>query len=194
MEERTEDRRSRRSRRMLKQGLLELMEEKRFPDISVRDITDRMDLNRGTFYLHYPDTFALLRSVEDDVLAEAWEVLNANRPERLEGSLRKLFGPVLDYIVEKRSLFHLLMSNDSSRFVSRLQELIRRYGEELAQERFQNAGTVQMEYLMSFIAYGLIGVILEWFGSGMGLSREGLVELADKMVTGAAENLLACSA
>lgn len=194
MEERTEDRRSRRSRRMLKQGLLELMGEKRFPDISVRDITDRMDLNRGTFYLHYPDTFALLRSVEDDVLAEAWEVLNTNRPERLEGSLRKLFGPVLDYIVEKRSLFHLLMSNDSSRFVSRVQELVRRYGEELVRERFQNAGTVQMEYLMSFIAYGLIGVILEWFGSGMGLSREELVELADKMVTGAAENLLACSA
>ena len=52
MENKQEDRRSRRSRKLLKQGLLELMKEKRFAAISVRDVTDRMDLNRGTFYLH----------------------------------------------------------------------------------------------------------------------------------------------
>ena len=50
----------RRTRRMLKQGLAELMREKEFNDISIKDITDRMDLNRGTFYLHYADTYELL--------------------------------------------------------------------------------------------------------------------------------------
>ena len=72
MENKQEDRRSRRSRKLLKQGLLELMKEKRFSAISVRNVTDRMDLNRGTFYLHYPDTTALLRSLEEDMLAEGW--------------------------------------------------------------------------------------------------------------------------
>ena len=44
-----EDRRVRRTKKLLKQGLSELMKEKDFKDISVKDITDRMDLNRGTF-------------------------------------------------------------------------------------------------------------------------------------------------
>lgn len=51
-----EDRRARRTRRLLKESLLELMEQKHFSEISVRDVTDNADMNRTTFYLHYTDT------------------------------------------------------------------------------------------------------------------------------------------
>lgn len=59
-----EDRRARRSRRMLKESLLELMKKKTFSEISVRDVTDGADMNRGTFYLHYAGTAELLQSLE----------------------------------------------------------------------------------------------------------------------------------
>ena len=52
MHKNTDDRRAKRSRRLLKEGLLELMREKRFKDISARDVTESADLNRGTYYLH----------------------------------------------------------------------------------------------------------------------------------------------
>ena len=48
-----EDRRIRRTKRLLRQALAELMNEKDFKDITVKEITDRADLNRGTFYFHY---------------------------------------------------------------------------------------------------------------------------------------------
>lgn len=63
-----EDRRARRTRRLLRESLLELLEEKRFGEISIRDVTDRADVNRTTFYLHYTDTAQLLRSVEEELL------------------------------------------------------------------------------------------------------------------------------
>ena len=47
------DRRVLRSRRQLSAALLELMHEKSFDDITIKDITDRADMNRATFYLHY---------------------------------------------------------------------------------------------------------------------------------------------
>ena len=65
-----EDRRARRTRRLLKESLLELMEQKHFSEISVRDVTDNADMNRTTFYLHYTDTTQLLQSMEEDLLAE----------------------------------------------------------------------------------------------------------------------------
>ena len=71
MHKNTEDRRAKRSRRMLKESLLALMQEKKFQEISARDVTERADLNRGTFYLHYPDTQALLESIIDDTISEA---------------------------------------------------------------------------------------------------------------------------
>ena len=55
-----EDRRVRRTKQLIKQSLIELMHEKPFKDITVKDITERADLNRGTFYLHYVDIYDLL--------------------------------------------------------------------------------------------------------------------------------------
>ena len=60
MEDQKQDRRVRRTQKLLKDSLVTLMQEKEFKNISVKDITDRADLNRGTFYLHYTDTYHLL--------------------------------------------------------------------------------------------------------------------------------------
>ena len=54
------DPRVRRTRQMLVQAFTELIHEKEFTSITVHDITDRADVNRSTFYAHFPDKFALL--------------------------------------------------------------------------------------------------------------------------------------
>lgn len=60
------DRRHNRSQRLLKQSFVELMHEKGFTAMTVQDIADRADVNRGTFYAHFPDKFALLeQSIRD---------------------------------------------------------------------------------------------------------------------------------
>ncbi|MBQ2218094.1 MAG: TetR/AcrR family transcriptional regulator, partial [Firmicutes bacterium] len=102
MHKNTDDRRAKRSRRLLKEGLLSLMQEKKFKDISARDITESADLNRGTFYLHYPDTQALLESIEDDLLSEAQQIVDQHLEEFHAGvSLEPLLLPILDFIQEK---------------------------------------------------------------------------------------------
>ena len=191
MLQQSEDRRARRSRRLLKEGLLELMREKKFSDISVRDITERMDLNRGTFYLHYRDTTALLQSLESDMLADAQEMVDKYLPQAEVGSLQPVFEPVLDYIVEHKEACALLFGNNSSsNFVDRLQELIGRNGEPLLRRRFPGATNDQVAAVVSFVTYGLIGLMKSWFDSGMQLPKPELVRTADLLAGGAAANLL----
>ncbi|KAF5075507.1 TetR/AcrR family transcriptional regulator [Oscillibacter ruminantium] len=192
MTEKLEDRRSRRSQKLLKQGLLELMREKKFSAISVRDVTERADMNRGTFYLHYPDTTALLQSVEADMLAEAQMLIDAHMAEfEMDGSLRPVFKPILDYIVEHRPEFEALFANNStSNFTDSLQELIHRNGVSLVQAKFHGVSPTRMDYLISFVGYGLIGLIKTWFDQDMVLPREELVQQADRLVNGAAKEAL----
>ena len=72
MEGHKEDRRIRRTKKLLKQALAQLMDEKEFKDITVRDITERADLNRGTFYLHYRDVYENQEYVDGTKLAQAF--------------------------------------------------------------------------------------------------------------------------
>ena len=48
----TLDRRIRKTRRVIRQCLTELLKTKRIQDITVREISEKADINRGTFYLH----------------------------------------------------------------------------------------------------------------------------------------------
>ena len=49
---------------------------------------------------------------------------------------------------------------------------------------------MRLDYLLSFVAYGLIGLVKVWFDGGMALPKEDLIAEADRMVTGAADRLL----
>ena len=54
------DPRIKRTRGLLVQSFIDLLAEKGFQAISVQDISERATINRTTFYLHFPDKYALL--------------------------------------------------------------------------------------------------------------------------------------
>ena len=188
----SEDRRAKRTRRLLKESLLELMQEKPFSQISVRDVTERADVNRTTFYLHYTDTAQLLQSVEEELLAEAQTLIDAHLQETVaERTLRPVFEPILDFTVEHRTVCMVLFeNNEASQFTGHLQHLFQRSGGEIARAWFHPRDQRQLSYLLEFVACGLIGLIAEWFRRGMDLPREELLNTAEQLADGAAGRLL----
>lgn len=194
MAEKTEDRRSRRSKRLLKQGLAELMQEKPFNSITVREITDRMDLNRGTFYLHYADTYELLQKLEEDTLADVQSMIDEHRPEVQTGALRPIFEPILDYIAENKAICHaLFVNNSTSNFIDKVYQLIYENGASIIRRRFSHVSDETLDYLISFLTFGMIGLIKQWFGADMAMSKQTLVAMAEELVTGATEYVFRAS-
>ncbi len=187
-----EDRRVKRTRKLLKESLLELMKEKRFQDISIRDVADRADINRTTFYLHYADTARLLNSMVEDLLEEAQGLIDAHIRETVaDGTLRPVFEPVLEFVVKHRDVCSVFMENpEASHFAEHLQKLIQKNGREIVQAWFPATQHTTVSYLLSFLACGLIGLIAEWFQRGMDLSQEALLAAAEQLVHGAAAGLL----
>lgn len=53
------DPRVRRTRKLLKQAFVEILNEKGFSTMTVQDIADRAEINRATFYAHYADKYEL---------------------------------------------------------------------------------------------------------------------------------------
>ncbi|MGC1293780.1 MAG: TetR/AcrR family transcriptional regulator [Alloacidobacterium sp.] len=88
-----------RSRQMLMESLLRLLNRKEFDDISIQEIADEATLNRATFYLHYPDKNALLHAMT----AARFRDLIARRGlsfSDCDGALRAIALGVCDYLAE----------------------------------------------------------------------------------------------
>lgn len=88
-----------RSRKMLMEALLRLLNRKEFDHISIQEITDEATLNRATFYLHYPDRNALLQAMT----AARFRDLIARRGLSFtdcDGALRAIALGVCDYLAE----------------------------------------------------------------------------------------------
>ena len=58
------DRRVRKTRALLLQGLVKMLETHDIQDISVKELTELVDINRGTFYLHYDDIYDLIMQIK----------------------------------------------------------------------------------------------------------------------------------
>ena len=186
-----EDRRARRSRKLLKESLLELMKRKTFSDISVRDVTDAADMNRATFYLHYSGTAELLQSVEEDLLAELQSLVDAHMQETFAvGSVAPVFEPVLDFAVEHRETCTILFaSSEASGFLQAIQRLVHEHGAPLVRTWFRPADPRLTDYLLNFLAWGFIGLLSEWFEKDMALPKAELLAAAQRMADSASAGL-----
>ena len=191
MDKPKEDRRVRRTKKLLKQGLSELMKEKDFKDISVKDITDRMDLNRGTFYLHYTDIYDLLNKIETDVLDDFQRVIDTYRQKTDKRSLLPVIEPLAAYISENADICRILFLNKASTdFSIKLKNLIITNGKTLIEERFKiNASAETINYLLNYMAYGIIGIMKEWLSDFNSIGMNEIIKLSDKILYSTAKAL-----
>jgi AcrR family transcriptional regulator len=70
------DRRIRRTQKLIQDALFSLMKEVPYQNIHINQITDRADISRSTFYLHYETKDDLLLSVMDEIIDEYFQAID----------------------------------------------------------------------------------------------------------------------
>ncbi|WP_243109973.1 TetR-like C-terminal domain-containing protein [Clostridium sp. E02] len=186
-----QDRRIRKTQKLLKQSLLGLMEEKDFKNITVKDITDLADLNRCTFYLHYADTYSLLQEMESEVLNDFQDMVSNYRYVFERDSLLPIVIPIIQYIEENKKICKILFKNSvSNDFLNRFHTLVQKNGTAIIKEKYPTASQVTLNYFLDFITYGLTGVLKQWLDKEIPEPKEEVAEFVDKVITGTAIKLL----
>jgi AcrR family transcriptional regulator len=94
------DPRVRRTRQLLQEALRKLLEQKRFDDITVQDITEAATLNRATFYAHYPDKFALLGELIRLTFLQLLDQRNVRWDGTCPSAFQAIILAVCDYLLE----------------------------------------------------------------------------------------------
>lgn len=105
-----QDRRVKRTQRLLAQALVDLTLHKGYEAVTIRDITERADVGYATFFRHYADKDSLLADVLDVVLDELLELLQGQRATDVaeEGTL------LFRYVQAHSELCRVLLSSRGS--------------------------------------------------------------------------------
>ena len=98
MERREQDRRVRRTRKQLQAALAALTREKDLKDITVRELTELADVNRGTFYSHYKDLYDMQEQMEQELFQQLAAVLTSHLLKEGPGDLRPVLTAVFQFI------------------------------------------------------------------------------------------------
>lgn len=185
------DRRVRKTRAALKKSLSSLLLQKNINDISVRELTEHADINRGTFYLHYRDVFDLLEQCEEDLLNEFRSTLDQfdETNIRCAGDSIQIFEKIYTLCYENADFVCILIGeNGDIRFMNKLKELIRAkcFNEWLFIMRRQRPGFFDAYY--AFIVGGSISMLQYWFSSGMKETPHQLALLTCDILSGTTLN------
>ena len=102
MAEKKEYRSAIRSRRLIHQAFLELLREKPFEKITVTDIVKRADINRSTFYAHYPDVRGLVERMVEKAMNDSLNIIKTMNFQNILADpapfLRELIGVGQEYL------------------------------------------------------------------------------------------------
>jgi len=94
------DPRVKRTRALIQRAFAALLAEKGFAATTVQDITERAEVNRATFYAHFPDKFALLEASIRQSFRQEMEKHTLSACHYTEENLRALIVTVCEFVAQ----------------------------------------------------------------------------------------------
>lgn len=172
----------RRTKKLLSQGLIELMQQKQVKDITVRELADLVDVNRGTFYLYYRDIFDMLERLEEELFEQLNAVILAHKGEPILTHARPMLKDLFRIVAENKEICSVLLSdNGDIKFLQKLSDVIQ---EKLRMDWLNGyvENETEFEYRYAFGALGFIGLLRTWLHRDCVESADDMAAFADSLI------------
>lgn len=179
------DPRVRRTRELIREALIELIEEKGFGKITIGDIAERAKINRVTFYKHYRNKYDLVERVFEGAFEELAEEMNLIFGEFSSKTKLSVFREdtpqpminLFNYFSDNARLFRVMLGSDGSTwFEAKLRDSIQMVMSKRWRVLSQNSkgkrngsteDTIPPEIIIGLSANFLIGSITWWLENGI---------------------------
>jgi AcrR family transcriptional regulator len=176
-----ESRKTRYTRRALKDSLIELLEEKPITKITVKELCETADINRTTCYAHYANPYDLLNAIEDETLLWANEKIsrlgNSNHKETIQ-----VIEEIFTYLLENSNHIEVLLSERGDiGFQKKLFELIYTVCNLTPPPAVREIDDELREYYLVFAVSGSIGLIQKWLKEGLNKSAGEMAKIIYSM-------------
>ncbi|MGM0875581.1 MAG: TetR/AcrR family transcriptional regulator [Bacillota bacterium] len=179
-----------RTKKLIKEALLKLIQEKGFDAITVQNIADEAFINRATFYLHFQDKYDLLEQVSHIFLQELMDVINFSfhiengevNVERFQVTLKRVF----ENIEKNRDFYQIMFGpNGVPEFSAKVEKIVFEKFEKKFIEMVGDLTNLEIpaDFILNFISSAYIGVVKWWIKEDLRYSSEYMAMQLANVVT-----------
>lgn len=177
------DRRVRKTKDVLKKSLIDLLKDKSINSITVKELCEKADINRGTFYLHYKDVFYMLEEIEKELFEEFQDMILSHEISPNNVTTKPILQDIFTFIAQNKDFCMVVLCERGDMvFVKKIVSLIYEKGYNDWSNFFKKNDKELFDKYYSFILYGAIGLIDDWLKNGLKESPEYMAVLTENMI------------
>ena len=170
------DARVRYTQKILKESLLKFLKEKPINKITVKEVCDLAELNRATFYSHYSDCFALLESIENELVEAFGQCLVLEKSFNASSMIEAFYGIVQN---NREACDVLIFGNPGSPVLQRMIALARESSIAYWKRELPKATEADLDLLYTHLSNGLLHVFVEGYDK---YDMETIIAFVNRMV------------
>lgn len=179
------DRRVKRTKKLLRDSLFSLLQEKSINEITVTELTDVADINRATFYFYYTDIFDMLDQIQNEAYDLFEYVLQgaedcASTPE----TFVKYVENILIFCKQNPSIARFVITREynNNKVLTKIKKLLAK-NVPVAKEQYTQDDP--RRFILNFALNSLTGTVVDWMDDGMVIPPNVMAEfISDMYISG----------
>ncbi len=183
MAETSTDLRVVKTRRTIKNALIELVAEKELSDITISELSKRAQINRKTFYRHYKAVPDVVTELENEILEKFSHILKRSNTSVLD--VRAVLRGIGELVDGQREYFQKLLKFNPDLFGGgKIKAMLKKALMVSLKNSRRACDEKTLSAVSEFVVSGVLSLYAEWFDGGCEGSSEFISVVAAKMISG----------
>ena len=186
----TKDRRVGKTQKSIRDALINLTAEKDVSQITIKELAERADINRKTFYMHYSSIDDILDKIGNEIIEKLVFVLDTHDFFNLHFDEYAFFRSLNDVINEDFDFYQKLVCANSNNF---LLVKVKKILKDTIIEKYYEKFKINKEMLSlyaEYVASGIMSMYIEWFNMNSKLPLEDLAKVASNIAFNGINSLI----
>lgn len=175
------DRRIGKTQKSIHDAIINLIGEKDISQITVKELAERANINRKTFYMHYTSIEDIFDKIENEFIEKFLLILDKYDFFQAKFDEYSFFTSLNDLINEDFDFYQkLICANSYHLFFIKVKKILK----DTIIERFHKKSSINKEVsslYAEFVSSGIMSMYIEWFNVNSNLSLEDLAKAANNV-------------
>lgn len=180
------DRRVLKTKKAIRIAVIELLNQKEIDEITIKDIADRADINRKTFYNYYNGVHQVVEEIENEIVAVCENALKDTEYGRNAQNVYLMFKQMEETASNGDFYSIIKRKKGSNRLIAKMKPSIKEKAKEFLESEW-GYDSEKADMLAEYTVSGSVAVYQSWFDSDRRISLEEISKGVWMMTNGCVE-------